>query len=106
VSAQNAKDAADEIVARLRMEPGPKGRKFQLVTFETDEGCRFFYPRRSLDWQRQVNTFVSRDLRTRYNIRVQRISISPADYDVWLNGRADQPDLRRQFADGHQHLLP
>lgn len=105
MSAQNAKDAADDYVARLRLEPGPKGRMFQLVTFETEEDCRFFYPRRSADWQRQVNAFIARELRSRYSVRVQRLAISPADYHAWLNGRADAVDLRRQFADDQQHLL-
>jgi hypothetical protein len=104
MSAQNAKDAADDFVAQLRLPAEAKGRKFQLVTFTSDEECRFFYPRRALDWQRQVNTYISRALRQR-GIRVQRIAIAPADYHEWLGDRADSPETRRNFADLLLHLI-
>jgi len=108
VSAQNAKDAADDIVAKLRLTPEDKGKRFQLVTFESEEHCRFFYPRRALDWQRQVNTYISRALRERFGVRVQRISLHPADYEHWLGESADvtdSPERRREFADQHLHLV-
>lgn len=41
VSAQNAKDAADDLVARLRVPDSAKG-KLQLVTFASDDDCRYF----------------------------------------------------------------
>ena len=104
MSAQNAKDAADDFVAQLRLPVEAKGRKFQLVTFTSDEDCRFFYPRRALDWQRQVNTYISRALRERL-IRVQRIAIAPADYHAWRSDLADTPELRREFADQYLHLI-
>ena len=101
MSAQNAKDAADDIIGRLRLTPNDKDRKYQLVIFQNEEDCRFFYPRRALDWQRQVNTYTSRALRVR-GIRVQRIAVTPADYAVWrqrFKVRPDTPELRRTFAD-------
>jgi hypothetical protein len=104
VSAQNAKDAADDFVARLRLPADVGKRKFQLVTFASDEDCRFFYPRRALAWQRQVNTYTSRALRER-GIRVQRIAIAPTDYHAWRGDRPDTPELRREFADQHLQLL-
>lgn len=116
VSAQNAKDAADDIVAKLRLTPASKGRKFQLVTFQTEKDCRFFYPRRSLDWQRQVNTYVSRALRARYGVQVQRISLTPDDFnsrrevEVTVIGEDGPPmspeEAKRRFADKHLVLLP
>jgi len=113
VSAQNAKDAADDFVAKLRLPAEAKGRKFQLVTFATEEDCRFFYPRRALDWQRQVNTFISRALRERFGIRVQRIALTQADYDAWIRRApavmAEVPpspaQSKREFADQHVRLL-
>lgn len=57
-----------------------------------------------MEWQRQVNTYVSRALRVR-GIRVQRVAIAPADYDAWRGARDDTPDLRREFADGHLRLV-
>jgi hypothetical protein len=104
VSAQNAKDAADDFVALFRLSAESKGGKFQLVTFASDEDCRFFYPRRALDWQRQVNTYISRALRER-GIRVRRIALTPADYHTWRGDRSDGPDTRRAFADQHLRLL-
>jgi hypothetical protein len=107
VSAQNAKEAADDAIALLRLTPGDKGRKYQLVIFENDEDCRFFYPRRALDWQRQVNTYTSRALRMR-GIRVQRIAVKPVDYAVWrqrMKVGPDTPDLRRTFADSFQKFV-
>jgi hypothetical protein len=108
VSAQNAKDAADEFVAQLRLPPESSGRKFQLVTFAREEDCRFFYPRRALDFHRQMNTYISRALRERFKVRVQRIAIAPADYRQWLAAdidRIDMPAMRRQFADAHLRLI-
>src|SRR5437588_7460801 len=100
VSAENARDAADEFVSRLEVPALPDNGKFQLVTFANEEDCRFFYPRRALEWQRQVNTYISRALRRR-SVRVQRIIIGPMDYNAWRGGREDTEQLRRQFADQH-----
>ena len=113
MSAQNARDAADDIVAKLRLPAEPKGRKFQLVTFASDEHCRFFYPRRALEWQRQVNTYISRALRERFGIRVQRIALTPADYYAWFKNQpavltevVPTPEQsKREFADSHIRLL-
>lgn len=91
----------DDIVARLRLPADAKGRKYQLVTFADEDDCRFFYARRSFDWQRQVNTYVSRALRERFSVRVQRIALTLEDYYEWLSGNADTPDLRRTYADQH-----
>jgi hypothetical protein len=83
------------------------------VTFASDEECHFFYPRRALDWQRQVNTFVSRALRERFGIRVQRIALTPADYWAWMKRQtavihpdAPSPEQSKlEFADRHLRLL-
>lgn len=104
MSAQNAKDAADAWIAQARLPADAAGRKFQLVTFVTEEDCRFFYPRRALVWQQQVNTFVSRRLREQ-KIRAQRIALTPADYAAWRGEREDTADLRREFTESHLHLL-
>lgn len=105
MSAQNAKDAADNWIALQRFTEADRGRKLQLVTFASDEHARFFYPRRAAAWQTQVNTYISRALRPR-GLRVQRLALAPEDYHSWRAERPDTADLRRQFADQHQHLLP
>lgn len=104
MSAQNAKDAADDFVARLRLTPANSGRSFQLVTFVTEEDCRFFYPRRALAFQQQMNTFISRAMRSR-KVRARRIAITPAEYHAWRGEREDSPELRREFADQHLHPI-
>ncbi|HEX3818602.1 MAG TPA: hypothetical protein VHW03_09970 [Chthoniobacterales bacterium] len=109
MSAQNAKDAADDIVARLRLPNDAKGRKLQLVIFTSEEDCRFFYPRRALEWQRQVNTYISRSVRQR-GFRVQRIALTPADYSTWMSRMKIPPEMdtaetRRTYADAFLKLL-
>lgn len=116
MSAQNAKDAADNFVAGLRMpsKPSTEKRKFQLVTFTSDADCRFFYPRRALNWQLQFNTYISRLLRERHGIRVQRVSLTVDDYTaaarsrpaVFISQDAPPPKFTpRDFADSHLHFI-
>ena len=105
VSAKNAKQAAEEFLSRLRVPTEENKPEFQLVVFATEEHCRFFYPRRAFEWQRQVNTYISRGLRAK-GIRVRRIVIEPNDYNAWRGARVDSSELRRQFADQHLRFLP
>ena len=104
MSAQNTKDAADDWVARARLPDRGDGRKLQLVIFQNDQDCLFFYPRRVLTWQQKVNTFISRAVRVR-GIRVQRICITPAEYHKWRGDRVDTQALRREYADSFQVLI-
>jgi hypothetical protein len=104
VSAKNAKQAADEFLSRLQVPTDENKPRFQLVTFANEEHCRFFYPRRALEWQQQVNTYISRALRHR-GIRVHRTVIGPTDYDAWRGNREDTTELRRQFADEHLRFI-
>jgi hypothetical protein len=103
VSAKNAQVTAEEFVSQIPLPDNASVSRFQLVTFENEEDCRFFYPRRALDWQRQVNTYIARALRRR-GVRVDRITIVPSQYHAWTDG-ADSPELRRKFADKHLHFL-
>jgi len=104
MSAENAKNAAERFVSQLRL-PQPNSRlKFKLVIFESDEDCRFLYPRRALEWQRQVNTYISRALRQK-GFRVQRVTLRPSDYEQWRQDREDTDQLRRAFADQHAQFI-
>jgi len=105
VSAKNAKQAAEEFVSRLQIPAEENESDFQLVIFASEEDCRFFYPRRALEWQRQVNTYISRVLRKR-GIRVHRIVIGPRDYHSWRGSADDTEQLRRRFADEHLRFMP
>jgi hypothetical protein len=104
VSAKNAKHAAEEFLSRLRISAEENRSEFQLVIFASEEDCRFFYPRRALEWQRQVNTYISRALRLK-RIRVRRIILAPTDYNAWRGDREDSSELRRQFADQHLRFV-
>jgi len=108
MSASNAKDAAEEWVASSGLPDDLRGRKVQLVTFTSDEDCRFFYPRRALAWQQQVNTYISRALRIR-KAKIERIALTPGMYETWLATSTDTVDIpsrRREYADSLQKLLP
>ena len=104
VSAINAQRAADEFVTRLQLPNDARDGRYQLVTFENEGDCRFFYPRRALGWQRQVNTYIARALRRR-GVRIDRITIGPSHYHAWRADRADSQELRREFADQHLRLI-
>jgi hypothetical protein len=105
VSAKNAKQAAEEFLSRLQVPVEADESDFQLVTFASDEDCRFFYPRRALEWQQQVNTYISRALRLK-RVRVRRIILAPTDYNTWRGNREDSSELRRRFADEHLCFMP
>lgn len=104
MSADNARDAAESWVASAGLPADLKGRVVQLVTFTSDEQCRFFYPRRALIWQQQVNTYISRALRGR-KAKIHRVAIAAQDYDIWRGIQPDTEALRREYADGFQKLL-
>jgi hypothetical protein len=104
VSAKNAKQAAEDFLSCLQIPAEKNESDFQLVSFASEEDCRFFFPRRALDWQRQVNTYISRGLRLK-RIRVHRVIIAPTDYNVWRGNRTDSSDLRREFADQHLRFV-
>jgi hypothetical protein len=84
MSAQNAKDKADEIVAHLVQKFGisvaDKGRIFQLVSFASERDCRFFYPKRALKFHQQITSYLSRALRARFGLRIQRLEITVPGY--------------------------
>jgi hypothetical protein len=104
VSAENAKRTATDFLSGIELPSDTNCGRFQLVTFENDEDCRFFYPRRAATWQQQVNTYISRALR-RQGVRVHRVPINPTDYHGWRADRADTPSLRREFADQHLRFV-
>jgi hypothetical protein len=118
MSAENARDAAEEILDSLIIprlgdtDEIPNGSKFQLVTFATEADCRFFYPRRALNFHRQMNTYISRALRERFGIRVQRVALKPSDFYGRQEVREHFGEVpmsaeqsKRDFADDHLQLL-
>ncbi len=107
MSAENAKDAAQSWVASAGLPEDLRGRTVQLVTFTSDEDCRFFYPRRALLWQQQVNTYISRAVRGR-KAKVMRVTLTPEMFYAWMREQTHPPvgDSKRSYADSFQKLLP
>jgi hypothetical protein len=103
VSYQNAKEAAAAWLASAALPADLRGRVLELVTFASDEDCRFFYPRRALIWQQMVNTVIVKALRGRKG-KLLRVVVTPAEYQSWLGAREDTPALRREYADGRVQL--
>lgn len=106
MSAANARDAAETWIAEKAIPEELRGRKVQLAIFTSEENCRFFYPRRALKWQQQVNTYISRLCRGRH-AKIERVELTPATYDAWRSehGRDDGEAVRREYADSFQRLL-
>jgi hypothetical protein len=106
VSAENAKQAADLWISRQDLAADLRGRVVQLVVFGSEQDCRFFYPRRAIEWQQQVNTYISRNCRGR-KAKIQRVTLTPAMYDEWRGRerRDDNEEARREFADSFQKLI-
>lgn len=107
VSAENAKDAAQEWLAAADLPEDLSGRVVQLVVFSSEEDCRFFFPRRALIWQQMVNTCISKAVRKRKGT-VKRVMITPGLYQATCAEAKirDTPEERWKFAMGFQRLLP
>lgn len=106
MSAGNARQAAEQWISLQGLPEDLRGRVVQLVVFGGEEDCRFFYPRRAIEWQQQVNTFISRNCRAR-KAKIHRVTLTPAMYDEWrgANHRDDGEGVRREFADSFQKLI-
>lgn len=101
MSAENAKSAAEQWMEKFVGVADIKGQVVRVPAFESEEDCRFFYARRALGWQRQVNTFVSRAVRKRGG-RVERVILQPFVYAAWVRNVEDSPERRREWADAYQ----
>jgi hypothetical protein len=105
VSYQNAKDAAATWLANAALPEDLRGRVLNLATFETEEDCRFFYPRRALAWQHMLNTAIRKGVLWR-KAKIKRVILTRELYEEWRGARPDTPELRREFADSHTRLEP
>lgn len=95
VSYQRAKNAGAEWIVAAKLPLDLRGHVLDLVTFATEEDCRFFYPRRALIWQQMVNTAIKKQL-SRREFKINSIVITREQYARWLARRADSPQLRRE----------
>jgi len=75
VSYQRAKNAGAEWIVAAKLPLDLRGHVLDLVTFATEEDCRFFYPRRALIWQQMVNTAIKKQL-SRRALKINSIVIT------------------------------
>jgi len=104
---ENANNVALHLVEQLPI-PVPKqnGPQYQVVSFASEEDCRFFYPQRTLEWHREFNGAIQRAFQER-GIDVQPITITPWDYHQWrklTHRKQDTSEMRRKFADAQMHF--
>jgi hypothetical protein len=97
VSYQNAKEAAATWLATAGLPEDLHGRIFHLVTFATEEDCRFFYPRRALVWQQMVNTAIAKKIRGR-KVKICMIALTGVWKSLCTIGSSRRHDWRRRFA--------
>lgn len=103
VSAENSKSAAEDWIRAFLGDADLKGQVVRVPAFESEEDCRFFYPRRALGWQQQVNTFVSRAVRKRGG-KVERVVLDPVAYAGLTRSGEDTAETRRQWVESRVGL--
>ena len=87
MSWQNAKKVADDWCAKHLAEVDLKGKLVQLVAFNDDETCRWFYPDRDLGFHKMITTAIAREARKR-GAKTIYVPVTKTDY---LFGREDLP---------------
>ena len=83
-----------------------KGRWLELVDFDTEEDCRFFYPERDLLSHRAFLNAVARLAQGR-GARPRHVRISPEHYRVWRDSeqREDTEEGRSSFIESRYRTM-
>lgn len=76
-----------------------KGRGIRIAKFTDEETLRFFFPRRSLDFQQRMVKRVAKVFRER-GAKILSVTLTPEIYTSWIGSRRleDTPARRFQFA--------
>jgi hypothetical protein len=84
-----------------------RGYQLQLVHFEREEDCRFFYPERDLLSHRAFLNALGRFVRER-RAKTRRVTITPEHYRVWrvAEKEEDTPENRARYAESRYRLAP
>lgn len=101
----DAKTIAERwVLARLPSDLS--GRRLELVNFDNDEDTRFFYPDRTAEFQRMVNSAISRAARKR-KARTNYVVVTPAEYlEICASeGLTDSPEERAAFIEACHRIL-
>ena len=103
---QESKAIGDQWVNE-HLGPDLSGQVLQLVTFEHDRDCRFFYGDRSAKDHAQITKAIARQARKRKGKTVQA-TITPERYNEWLQvqGQEDSPERRAEFIASCHYLSP
>lgn len=103
---QESKAIGDQWV-NAHLGPDISGQVLQLVAFENDRDCRFFYTDRGAKDQAQITKAIARQARKRKGKTIQ-VTITPERYKEWLKvqGQEDTPDCRSSFIQSCYYLSP
>lgn len=100
MTAQDSKSAGLAQLAPLDLPEDLRGRIFRLPDFATEENCAWFFPRRSLQFHRRMNTAIAREIRRRGG-KVQRFLLDPALFPQSLSPQGRYTAAQEVYA-----LLP
>jgi hypothetical protein len=83
-----------------------KGQWLELVDFDTEEDCRFFYPERDLLSHRAFLNALARLAQGR-GARTRRVRISPDHYRPWLDAEhhEDTRERRSSFIESRYRTM-
>jgi hypothetical protein len=94
----------------LPAEPVPgvkdlEGRRIRVAKFNDEEVVQFFFPRRSITFQRALVRELGARLRKR-GARIDSVALTPADFARWRSaqGADDTPEVRYRFASAPPEL--
>lgn len=90
--------AVAERWAQERLPEDLSGKRLELVNFDSDEDASFFYPKRTAEFQRMINSAIARIARKR-KARTNYVLITPAEYleICEKEGLKDSPEERLAF---------
>jgi hypothetical protein len=99
-------DAIAKWLPEFGLPPAPsagekdlRGHTIRMASFADEDACRFFFPRRTLNFQRRMAKALLRKFASR-GAKVRMVPVGAELYARWLdaNGKADTPEVRFQFA--------
>ena len=97
--------AADWAV-KQRLPDKLAGRWLELVDFDTDEDCQYFYPGRDLLSHRTFLNAVAR-LAQRRGARTRHVRFSPDHYPLWRESerREDKEEERSDYIESRYRVM-
>lgn len=106
VNKEDVNEAVAAWLPAVGLPPAPaagvkdlKGRAIRVAKFTDDETARFFFPRRSLEFQQRMVRVLTVHLRKR-GAKIESVRPTVEDYARWQDagGQPDSAELRYRFA--------